>query len=65
MHLSWEFLWGVGIAVLALAIAWGAWRNATRNRANDRVTEEATRREYEDPEKYQRRDRARLKQQLH
>jgi ABC-type spermidine/putrescine transport system permease subunit I len=48
-----ELLWGVGIAVLLLALIWGAWRYHSRNRANDSITEEATRLAYaENREQY-------------
>jgi hypothetical protein len=36
-----------GTVVLGLAIAWGAYRYATRNKANDPMTEAATRAEYD------------------
>lgn len=61
---SWETLWGVGVLLLAVVIAWALWRNATRNRANDRITEEATRRMYDDPDAYHAGGRERLNRQL-
>ena len=45
-----EALFGVGIVLLGLGLAWGLWRYYTRNRANDPVTEEATRQNYQRPE---------------
>lgn len=50
--LAWEMLWLVGIVVLGLGLAWGSWRYHTRNKANDRITEEATRELYKHPETY-------------
>jgi len=50
--MSWEILFGVGALVLAGALVYGVWRNQTRNRANDAVTESATREEYDRPETY-------------
>lgn len=47
-----ELLFGVGIVVLGLALAWGLWSYYTRNRANDAVTEEATRQSYQRPDSY-------------
>lgn len=54
MHTSvpWEVLYGVGALVLVLALAWGTMQSRKRNRANDRVTEAATRESYEHPEAY-------------
>ena len=52
IDLSWEILYGVGALVLALAIAYGLMRNRGRNRANDPLTEQATREEYQHPETY-------------
>jgi hypothetical protein len=47
-----ELLWGIGAVVLLLALAWGAARYRSRNRANDKITEEATRELYTDPDHY-------------
>jgi hypothetical protein len=48
---SYEILYGLGALVLALAIAWGFIQYRRRNRAMDKVTEEATREEYDHPER--------------
>ena len=48
----WEMVWPIGIVILGLAIGYGAWRNAHRNKANDAITEEATRQEYDHPDTY-------------
>lgn len=49
-----ELLWGVGVLVLLGGLAWGVSRYHSRNRANDRITEQATRELYKDPEGYER-----------
>ena len=46
---AWEILWSAGALALAIGMAWGAFAYLTRNRANDAITEEATREEYDDP----------------
>jgi hypothetical protein len=61
---AWEALWSVSALVLAVAIAFGAFRYLTRDRLNDPITEEATREEYDDPD-YGKADEARLRRQLH
>jgi hypothetical protein len=47
---SWEVLFGLGVVILAVGLIWGLSRNRTRNRANDPVTEAATRAAYDHPE---------------
>lgn len=49
---GWEAVWGLGVVALGAAIAWAMWRYNHRNRANDAVTEEATREFREHPERY-------------
>jgi hypothetical protein len=46
---SWEIFFGLGALVLLAAIVWGVARNRSRNRANDPLTEAATREQYVDP----------------
>jgi hypothetical protein len=58
-----ELLWGVGVIVLLVALAWGAARYRSRNRANDRIAEQATRELYTDPEHYDEK-RAELNRQV-
>jgi hypothetical protein len=60
-YFSWELLWGVGLAALAVAIAWGTLSYRSRNRANDPVSDEAARllREH-GGERYEREDKPRL-----
>ena len=50
--MSWEVLYGVGAALLAIALIWGVYRSATRNRRNDAVTEKAVHEEYAHPDRY-------------
>jgi hypothetical protein len=47
-----EALWGVGIAVVFVALFWGWSYTRSRNRANDAITEAATKAEYDRPESY-------------
>ena len=51
-YISWEVVYSVGALVLLGAIIWGVTQNTRRNRANDAVTEAATRESYKDPEGY-------------
>jgi hypothetical protein len=62
---SWETAWLAGVVLLGAAIAWGLLQYRTRTKANDRVTEEATRLMHEhSTERYMREDRPRLNQEL-
>lgn len=45
--LQWFSMTVVGVAILGLAIAFGAWRWATRDKRRDPMTERATRAEYD------------------
>lgn len=49
-----EIVYGAGAAVLLVAIAWGFYRDKTRNKRNDAITEAATREQYQHPDRYQR-----------
>ena len=62
--ISWEMLWPVGVLILGLALAYGAWRYHSRNKANDRVTERATHELYAHPDTYDENTRRQLKDQL-
>ena len=44
----------VGAVVLGAALAWGAFQYSRRNRANEPVTDAATRASYQDPDGYAR-----------
>ena len=47
-----EILYGLGALVLLAAIVWGYAQYKTRNKANDPITEAATREEYDHPDRY-------------
>jgi hypothetical protein len=47
------FVYGIGALVLALGIGYGVFRNLSRNKRVDAVTEAATKEQYEHPERYQ------------
>jgi hypothetical protein len=47
-----ELLFGVGVLILGVAIAWALVRNKYRNRANDAITDAATREQYTHPNSY-------------
>jgi hypothetical protein len=59
-----ELLWGVGVVVLLGALVWGVVQFSTRNKANDRVTEKATREMYKHPETYSEGRREELKKEV-
>ena len=50
--LSWEMLWPIGTVILAGLLVYGLVKYYTRNKANDRITEQATREQYEHPRSY-------------
>ena len=56
-----EILYGLGALVLLAVLVWGVTQYKTRNKANDRVTEAATRDEYDRPDTY---DQDRFKDQV-
>jgi hypothetical protein len=62
MHIGPEIFFGIGAVILLAVIAWGVVRNRQRNRANDPITEAATREEYRHPNSY---DEEKFKAQLH
>lgn len=47
-----ELLWPVGALVLLVALIYGMIQYKTRNRANDPVTEDATKALFDDPAHY-------------
>jgi hypothetical protein len=47
-----EVFFGIGTLILAAALAWAILRNRRRNRANDPITDAATREEYKHPASY-------------
>ena len=52
MSVPWEIVYSIGALVLLVAIIWGVMQNKKRNRANDPITEAATRESYKHPETY-------------
>ena len=52
MPIPWEIIYSLGALVLLAAIVWGVTQNSRRNRANDPITEAATRESYKNPEGY-------------
>lgn len=52
--MAWELVWGLGVLALMGVMIWGATQYARRNKAKDRLTEDATRAEYSHPETYPR-----------
>ena len=51
--LSIEMLYVLGLLLVGVAIAFGIRRSSTRNKANDAVSEAATRELYKDPDRYE------------
>jgi hypothetical protein len=49
-----EILYGLGALVLLAVLVWGVTQYRTRNKANDKVTEAATRAQYDHPDTYER-----------
>jgi hypothetical protein len=49
-----EVLFGIGAIALLAALIWGMIQYKTRNRVNDRVTEEAADALFDNPETYER-----------
>lgn len=60
-----EIVFGIGILALLAALAYGFRQYRSRNRANDPVTDQATRAIYREPEAAYERDRERLKDETH
>ena len=56
--------YALGALLLGVIMAYAMIRNATRNKANDKITEAATRMQYKDPERYEHGGREALKSQL-
>lgn len=55
MNIDPEILFGIGALVLLVGMFWAMVVNRRRNRANDRVTDAATRDLYNHPDGYQQR----------
>lgn len=48
-----EILFGLGALALLAALVWGATQYKRRNRANDPISEAATRAQYDRPDSYE------------
>jgi uncharacterized protein YneF (UPF0154 family) len=59
-YFSWEMLWGVGVVLLFVGIAYGYFRSSRRTPKERAVTEEATREMQEHPRRYEEVTRAEL-----
>lgn len=55
--MSWELFYPIGALLVLAALVYGALQYKSRNRANDRVTEKATREQYRHPETYKARSK--------
>jgi hypothetical protein len=53
-----EVFYGLGALALAAALVWGLTQYRRRNRANDPITEAATRDEYDHPDTSEKREEA-------
>jgi hypothetical protein len=51
--MNYEMFYGIGALILLLGMAWAVIDYKRRNRANDKLSEEATRQQYNDPDRYQ------------
>ena len=58
------FGFGLGTLVLLVAIAWGVWQYNRRGRANEPITERATRELYRNPDRYADRGEDELRSKL-
>lgn len=64
MDISPEILYPIGALLLLGALLWGVVQYHTRNRANDPITEKATRDLYDKPREEYDREREELKDEL-
>jgi hypothetical protein len=53
-----EVFYGLGALLLLAALVWGITQYKRRNRANDAITEQATRAEYDRPATYDREEQS-------
>jgi len=51
--MGYELFYIIGAFVLLAAIGYGVYRDKTRDKSKDRITEAATKEQYEHPERYQ------------
>ncbi len=52
--MGYELFYFIGALVLLAAIGYGVYRDKTRDKRKDALTEAATREQYRDPERYKR-----------
>ena len=62
--MNYEMFYGIGALVLLLGMVWAVIDYKRRNRANDKVTEEAVRQEYDHPDRYQQEIRPHLERKV-
>lgn len=62
--MNYEMFYGIGAVLLGLGIAWAIFDSKRRNRANDKVTEEATRKQYDHPDRYEEEIRPQMERKL-
>lgn len=51
--MGYELFYLIGAFVLLVAIGYGVFRDKARDKSKDRITEAATKEQYEHPERYQ------------
>lgn len=59
-----EIPYGIGIIILLIALIWGATHYRLRSRRSERLSEEATREMYEEPERYDEERRHELEEKI-
>ncbi|NHK28134.1 hypothetical protein FF098_009485 [Parvularcula flava] len=59
-----EIPYGIGIVILLIALIWGATHYTLRSRRSERLSEEATREMYEEPERYDEERRHELEEEI-
>ena len=59
-----EIPYGIGIIVLLIALIWGATHYTLRSRRSEKLSEEATREMYEEPERYDEERRRELEEEI-
>lgn len=59
-----EIPYGIGIIILLIALIWGATHYTLRSRRSERLSEEATREMYQEPERYDEERRHELEEEI-
>jgi hypothetical protein len=62
--MNYEMFYGIGALILVAGLAWAVIDYKRRNRANDKVTEEAVRQQYDHPDRYQEEIRPNLERKV-